>query len=299
SEAYVYDIDNAFALVTQFPLPVSGVRGLSANVNTGMLYVSYGGDGGSHGTGSMLEYNLLTNTIVWNVNYSFGIDSMDITPDGKTIYMPDGELAYDGTWHTIDASSGKVTGSIFVAGADAAHNTLVNATGTHAYLGGLNYHYLTEVDTSTNKIIQNIGPLRAGVRPFTINREDTLAYTTASGYIGFQVSSITTGQVLYTVDVPGFTAPSGSNAPSHGITLSPDEKTIYVVDKVYDYVHVYDVSGLPSTAPTHVADIHLPDGFTGSESPCLYDCSLEGWILYTHDGRYVLVGDSGDIIDTS
>src|ERR1700693_6125399 len=61
---YVYDIDNAFSLVNQFNLPVQGVRGASANVNTGMLYVSYNGDGGIHGNGSMLGYNLLTGTIV-------------------------------------------------------------------------------------------------------------------------------------------------------------------------------------------------------------------------------------------
>lgn len=297
---YVYDIDNSFHLVKQFNLPVAGVRGLSANVNTGLLYVSYGGDGGPHGNGSMLAYNLLTGSIVWTQNYSFGIDSMDITPDGKTIYMPDGERSYDATWHIIDAATGNVTGSIVVAAGDSAHNTLVNASGTHVYLGGLNYNRLAEVDTSTNQVIQRIGPVSgSGVRPFTINKAETLAYTTASGFIGFDVGSITTGQELYSVAVPGFTAPAGSNAPSHGITLSPDEKTIYLVDNVYDYVHVYDVSGVPAHAPVHLADIHLTHGFTGQESPCLYDCALEGWILYTDDGHYVLVGDSGDIIDTS
>src|SRR5262249_25506264 len=38
---------------------------------------------------------------------------------------------------------------------------------------------------------------------------------------------------------------------------------------------------------------------SGSESPCGYDCGREGWLQHSRDGRYVFVGDSGDVIDTS
>src|SRR2546421_569021 len=165
----VYDMDNRYKLVKQIKLPVfSGGRGSVVDAASNALYLSYGGDGGDHGDGSLLKYNLLTDTI-----------------------------------------------------------------------------------------IQKIGPLAAGVRPFTINSAETLAFTTASGVLGFQVSSITSGQVLYTVGVNGFTAPDNAPVPSHGITLSPDEKEIYVVDTANSYVHVYDVSGLPATAPKQVADIPL------------------------------------------
>ena len=37
----------------------------------------------------------------------------------------------------------------------------------------------------------------------------------------------------------------------------------------------------------------------GSETPCLYDCQKEGWVLHSGDGRYVFVGDSGDVINTA
>lgn len=188
-------------------------------------------------------------------------------------------------------------GSIFVGTGVAAHNTIVSLNGMHAFLAGLNYNYLVEVNTSNNQIIQRIGPLKNGVRPFTINGTETLAFTTATGFLGFEVSSITTGKVLYTVPVKGFTAPPGSN-PSHGISLSPDEKEVYVIDTANSYVHVFDVSGLPGTAPKQVADIPLRT-MTGNEFPCLYDCTREGWVLHSGDGRYVWIGDSGDVIETS
>jgi DNA-binding beta-propeller fold protein YncE len=150
-------------------------------------------------------------------------------------------------------------------------------------------------------VVHNIGPLVQVERPFTINGKHTLAFTTATGLLGFQVSNTTTGAVLYTVTVSGFSIPSGFNldTPCHGISLSPDEKEIYLIDTANAYVHVFDVSALPSTAPALVASIPLTTTFTGSESPCLYDCEREGWIRHSRDGRFVFVGDSGNVIDTS
>jgi hypothetical protein len=63
-------------------------------------------------------------------------------------------------------------------------------------------------------------------------------------------------------------------------------------------VHVFDVSGLPGSSPRLVASIPLTTTLSGSESPCLYDCGREGWLQHSRDGRFVFVGDSGDVIDT-
>ena len=299
---YVYDADNNFALVKHINLPMfTGGRGCVVDSASNSLYLSYNGDGGSHGTGSLLKYNLLTDTVVWTKNYTFGIDSLAITPDGKTIYMPDGEASYDGTWHVLNASDGSVTSSIFTATGDAAHNTIVSLDGKYVYLGALNSSFLYKVDTSTNKIVEKIGPLTPGVRPFTINGSQTLAYTTATGFLGFDVSSITTGKLLYHVPIKGF-APSNAPEDSHGITLSPNEKEVYVIDTANSYAHVFDVSKVPASAPVQVADIPLRK-MSGSgvpaETPCSYDCTHEGWILHSLDGRFVYVGDSGDVIDTA
>jgi DNA-binding beta-propeller fold protein YncE len=294
----IYDMDHGHQLIKQINLPIlKGGRGCVVDPASHMLYVTYNGDGGPHGNGSMLKYDLVKNAIVWTKNYPFGIDSPAITPDGKTIYMPDGEASYDGTWHILNASDGSVKGTIFVGVGAAAHNTIVNFSGTHVYMGALNWPYLVEADTTTNKIIKNIGPLLPGVRPFTINRRETLAFTTASKVLGFQVSDINSGKVLFTVPIKGYTAPASAPVPSHGISLSPDEKEIYVIDTANSMAHVFDVSGLPKTAPKQVANIQLHP-MTGMESPCLYDCTLEGWILHSLDGRFVYVGDSGDVIDT-
>jgi hypothetical protein len=68
----------------------------------------------------------------------------------------------------------------------------------NVYLGGREYDFLDVYDTTTGKV-RGIGPLVNSVRPFTVNGSNTLAFTTATDCDGFQVSSITSGDVLFTV----------------------------------------------------------------------------------------------------
>lgn len=297
--AYVYDIDRGHRLVERISLPqAKGIRGVVASPRTHMLYVSYGGDGGENGTGSMLEYDLVSDRVVWQKDYPTGIDSMAISRDGRRIFMPTGELASGGAWSVIDARYGRVLSTI--QGGKGPHNTVVSIDGKHVYLGGRNGVYLTQASTATGRVTRRVGPLRSGVRPFTIDAAERFAFTTATGFLGFQVSSIPAGRVLFTVAPAGFSWSPDTfepSAPSHGISLSPDGREIWLMDAPNSTVHVYDVRGLPGRRPRRVADIRLTR-MAGHESPCSYDCARDGWIQHSRDGRYVYVGDAGDVIDT-
>jgi DNA-binding beta-propeller fold protein YncE len=317
---YVYDEDNNFALVKQISLPqVKGTRGLAASPGDGMLYIAFGGDGGPYGNGSLLKYDLLHDTVVWQQNYPTGIDSMSISRDGKRIYMPVGELATGGNyrlyhlldggtadlyadrWSVIDAGTGRVVAGI--PGGEGPHNTIVSIDDRHVYLGSRYYNYLLFAETANNRVVRQIGPLVNTVRPFTINGSETIAYTTATSFLGFQASDIKTGRVLYTINgfgplFPYDPATFPASCPSHGISLSPDERELYVLDSPNSYVHVFDVSLMPASPPKQVADIPLHP-MVGDEADCLYDCTRDGWVQHSRDGRFVFVGDSGDVIDTA
>ena len=296
----VFDADRGHRLVQAARLPgADAIRGVAASPRTRTLYVSYGGDGGPNGSGSLLAYDLLGDRISWRQSYSTGIDSLAISPNGKLIYMPTGELASGGTWQVIDAATGRVTGSI--DGGAGPHNTIVSLDGKHVYLGGRNHDYLEVASTKSNRIVRRIGPLRGGVRPFTINGRQTLAYTTATRFLGFQVSSIRTGKLLYTSTFRGFTwSPDAfePTAPSHGISLSPNERQVWVIDAPNSYVHVFGVRGVPKSAPRRVANLKLSHALTGAEARCYYDCARDGWLQHSRNGRFVYVGDSGDVFDT-
>ncbi len=295
---YVYDIDNGFNLIKQISVPtLVGVRGSVASAATGVLYLSYGTDAGSGG--SMLAYDLRSDTVLWQQTYPFGIDSMSITPDGKRIYMPVGELAPVGIWQVLNAANGAVIGSIDTEGA-GPHNTLISKNGAHVYMGPRASNYLVKATTSPNAVSQKIGPVLDGVRPFTINASETLAFITTSRFLGLQVADVGSGKIIYTTQVVGFPTSGGvGSAFSHGISLSPNGTELYLIDSISSYVHVFDVSGVPSMPPKQVADIPLVGPLSGDEVGCAYDCLRDGWLHHSRDGRYVFVGDSGDVIDTT
>jgi len=53
---------------------------------------------------------------------------------------------------------------------------------------------------------------------------------------------------------------------------------------------------VPHRPPRLLANIPLSKPMSGEESPCAYDCARDGWIQHSRDGRFVYVGDSGDVL---
>jgi DNA-binding beta-propeller fold protein YncE len=291
----VYDIDNNFAQVKDIAIPqtqtlaANELRGAVGSAATGMMYLSYSPTACS--TGEMLKYDLVRDTVAWIQTYPFGIDNHSISPDGKTLYSPTGDGCSSGLWHILDALTGNPLGTIN-SGGSGPHDTIMSLSGAHLYMGPAQSSYLVVADTSNGTIIQNIGPVSpSSVRPFTINSEGTLAFITTLNKVGFYVGNINTGKILYWVCPPGYCSTgtfNGTGTISHGISLSPDERELYLLDYPNNRVHVFDVTGLPASAPADVADIPLKCTMTD-----------EGWIEHSRDGRYVFVGDCGDVIDTS
>jgi DNA-binding beta-propeller fold protein YncE len=297
----IYDIDDGHALVRSIPLSDtqnSNVKGVAAHPATGMLYVSFGGDGGKHGDGSLLKFSLLDERVIWVKRYGHGIDSMAITPDGTKIYMPAGEEAKSSrTWYIVDTTTGSDVGSL--SGGKGPHNTVVSLSGERVYLGGREDTTLYVYDVARGSLVGTIGPYIDTIRPFSINRAETLVYSTHTGLLGFQIGSITDGRVLYTARVRGFSPSSPFTTPSHGISLSADEREVHVIDTGSAYVHVFDVSRVPASPPSQVASIKLSSDFSGEEAGCGTGwCGRIGWLQHSRDGRFLYVGDGGDVIDT-
>jgi hypothetical protein len=299
SAVHVYDVDHAFAEVESFALPgtTRGIRGVMVSPVTHMLFVTYGGDGGGNGTGSVLAYDLVAKRVVWSVNLGTGIDSGAVSSDGTLLYIPDGELSSDGNWYILSALTGTVVGKIETHGA-GPHNTVLSADGKTLLLGTRNDNHLFVYDTQTGALQPAIGPLAGGVRPLTINGADSVAFTAATGFDGFQVESLgPPGGVLYTESFGPCSGPF--TTCSHGVGLSPDSRTLYVIDSVRKAVQIWDVHGVgEGVAPAQLAVVPVA-GLSGEEGDCAYDCGRDGWLQPTLDGRYVFVGDSGSVIEAA
>jgi hypothetical protein len=147
---------------------------------------------------------------------------------------------------------------------------------------------------------------RGGVAPFPSDtltvpdEEHGVMYVTRRGFLGFRVLDLRRAISLYDVSFQGFTwnPEFGPNPPSHGLSLAPDRPELWVLDAPNSTVHVFDVSALPSAAPRQVEDIRLSEQLSGEVSPCPGACERIGFLQHSSSGRYVYVGDAGDVIDT-
>ena len=309
---FVYDRDRNWALRKTIDIPATDfIRGMVASAATGKLYIMHGGDGGHNGNGSLLAWNLSKDIQAYNRNYDFGVDSAAISSDGRKMYLPEGELIGNGTWAQIDPSNGSVVGMVNTSGT-GPHNTVLNGDDSLVFLGNRFTNNLIGANTSNNSVFATMSAVANGVRPFTINKTGSIAYVTTSensGTPSFYIISTGSGAILYQPRAIGFSCTAGQISAgiatcTHGIALSPDGRTVYLIDAANsaNHVHVFDVGGVPSSAPTLITTWTFPDAICGSQSPCTgssADCLKEGWLHLSMDGRYLFVGDSGDVIDTT
>lgn len=221
--------------------------------------------------------DVATEKTLWEVSPPNGCDRMSILPNAKTLYVPSFEKD---TWNVIDGEDGKVVAEIETK--SGAHNTVVSRDGTRMYMGGLKSPNIFVADTSSHKIIQQIGPFSAAIRPFTINGDRTRAYVCVNELLGFEIGDLTTGKVLHRVEVTGFKQGpvKRHGCPSHGVGLTPNEREVWVVDAANEHVHIFDNTVTP---PKQIQSIKL------REQP--------GWITFSIDGEYAYPS-TGEVIST-
>jgi hypothetical protein len=272
-------------------LPITdAIRGSDADPEAGVFYFTHGAAGpDSNGIadklGSLGAWDLYQNKMIYDKKLTHGVDQPSY--GAGVIYVPAGEYTNVRTWYYYKASDGTLMGN--EPGGMNPHDTIWK--NSHRYYGGTQDTYLYVLGLPFTKI----GPSpsgTAGVRPFTINGPETRAFITWSNYRGFSVADLSDGHIIKSVS---FAAGSCFIAPSHGITLSPDNKEVYVMDLCSQSIRAYTATDDPQPIMT----IPLMHQLQGTESNCAWDCNKDGWIMHSRDGKYVYVADAGDIIDTA
>jgi hypothetical protein len=273
-------------------LPIlDAIRGTDADPVAGVMYFTHGAAGpNSTGIadkmGSLGAWDLYQNKLVYDVKLTHGVDQPSYGLG--VVYVPDGEYTNDTNWSYYSAVDGTLIGT--EPGGLNPHDTVWK--NGHRYYGGTQDTNLYVLGLPFSKI----GPSpsgTAGVRPFTINGPETRAYITWSNYRGFSVADLTTGQIIKSISFGGNPC---IIAPSHGITLSPDNSEVYVMDSCVNTIRAYTATDDPQPIAA-VMLTHLIHG--GTEMNCAWDCNKDGWLLHSRDGKYVYVADSGDVIDTT
>ena len=80
----------------------------------------------------MIAIDMVSGKKIWDKTYEGGCDRLAISPDGKTLYVPQLEGP---NWHVVDAANGNVIATIETK--SGSHNTIYSNDGTQVYLAGL------------------------------------------------------------------------------------------------------------------------------------------------------------------
>ena len=246
----------------------SNVKGVAVSVPLNSIYVST--------LESVQRIDLATEKIIWEKRYEGGADRMSISPDGKIMYLPSLEKTF---WNVVDCETGEIIAPKIEV-VKRAHNTIYGPSGNFAYLADIASPLLHVADTKTHTIVKKVGPFGNGIRPFTINGDESLVFVTVDSLLGFEVGDLKTGKKLARIGVqgwlPGPVRRHGN--PSHGIGLTPDEKEIWLCDGHNMRLHIFS-----AVAPyQQLTTIPLQD--------------MPGWVTFSLDGKYAYPS-SGEVID--
>ena len=261
----VFDMDHGHRFLRRIPTleaaagqAPEAVKGVCASAKTHRIYIST--------PQRLICLDLEGERVLWNRTYEGGCDRMAISPDGRLIYLPTLEGP---SWHVVDALTGDEVHTVRTD--SGSHNTIYGLDGKHVYLAGLKSPLVSITDTATHTVVKTVGPFSNVIRPFTVNRRQTLCFVNVNERLGFEIGDVNSGKVLFQVDVPnGVKGPvKRHGCPSHGIGLTPDEKQLWLSDGHNSQVHVFDATQMP---PVWVASIPLRD--------------QPGWVTFSLDGRY-------------
>jgi len=280
----VLDADDHYSFVKRIPTwDVPGsvspevVTGVTASPVTNLMYIATQGRLGA--------LDLASDKMIWSNAYDGKCcERPQITGNGKTILVGSAKRDF---WYVVDGKTGKLLTKIQTPLSTAAHNLNFSADDRLAFMSPIgNVMSIADLDALT--VIKTI-TFGEAIRPFVLNHDASRIYANVNELLGFEVADVASRRVIERIEVPGFlwkekwngpehrSVPHG--CPSHGIALTPDEKEVWVVDGINNYIHIFDITG---KTPRFADSIKL----TGAP----------GWITMGFDGRYAYVS-SGDIVD--
>jgi len=269
----VFDIDNHHQFVKRIPTKgfhrdgrPANVKGIAVSQQLNSVFIST--------IYSLQRIDLATEELMWERRYEGGCDRMSISPDGQTMYLPSLEKDF---WNVVNCEDGDIIAKIKVH--SRAHNTIYGSSGKRAYMADIGSPELHVADTSRHTVELKVGPFSAGIRPFTINSDETRVFVTVNELLGFEVGDLQTGEKLASIKVLGWDkGPVRRHGnPSHGIGLTPDEKEVWVCDGHNMRMHIFQAAP-PYQQLTTIALDDMP-----------------GWVTFSMDGQYAYPS-SGEVI---
>lgn len=267
--------------IQTFDVPASKnseqVAGVAASTVTQMIYVAT--------RGRLAAFDLATEKKVWENTYDGQCcERPQVAPDGSFLYVGSDLKDF---WYVVNPRTGALIGKAVSPLSPNAHNLNLSADGKFAFMSP-NGKVMGIAETKNHTLVKTI-TFTDNIRPFVLNHDSSRIYANINNLLGFEIADVATGKIIHHVEVQGFGWPMNWNTsprpriphgcPSHGIALTPDEKEVWIVDGINQYIHIFDNTKMP---PRQMDSIKTTAG--------------PYWITISLDGNLAYVS-SGDVID--
>jgi YVTN family beta-propeller protein len=172
------------------------------------------------------------------------------------------------------------------------HNVYVSADSRYVITGSIPNKMITVMDLAKEQVAWEV-QLDKGVRPMTIESNPDGSpkriFAQLSDLNGFSVVDFAARKEVARIVLPKATAtfetdPGRDTSPSHGIGVSPDNKTLWVTSIPNNAVFVYSLADLKLIGEVALPVLKVP----GREQMS----SVPNWVTFTPDGKTVYVSNA-------
>ena len=279
----IHVIDPATNKVVQEIKGIEAAHGIGFAPDGSKVYVSDEAD-------STLDvFDRASGKLIKRVPLSDHPNNIAVTKDGGRVVV--GIARDPGALDIIDTTSLTRTKSIPVHG--RLHNVYVTPDGKYVITGSIRAKMLTVIDLATEAPLWELA-LDQGVRPMTIEAgpdgSTRRIFIQLSELNGFAVVDFAARKVVAKIVLPEsaveFESDEGrASAPSHGIGVSPDGKTLWVTSIPNNAVFAYSLDDLELLGQVALPVLNLPGhGPIGA---------VPNWVTFTPDGKTLYVSNAG------
>lgn len=276
-------VDTATNKVVQVIKGIEAAHGINFSTDGSKVYVS------DEATSTLDVFDRKSGALIKRVELSAHPNNIAVSKDGKRIFVA---IARDpGAVDVIDAASLTRIKSIPVHG--RLHNIYVTPDGKFLIAGSIPKKRLTVIDLSSDTIAWEY-QFDKGVRPMTIEANPDGStkriFVQLSDTDGFAVVDFAKREVVTRITLPDLRAgvdmdPGRASAPSHGIGVAPDGKTLWVTSIPQNAAFVYSLADMNLLGHVALPDLKLPGRALGGAVP--------NWVTFAPDGKTVYISNAG------
>ena len=215
-------------------------------------------------------------------------NNIAVAKDGRIVV---GIARGTGALDIVDGATLQLRRSVPVNG--RLHNVYVTPDQKHVITGSLRTGIVTVIDLATEAVAWELN-LGKGVRPMTmdVNPDGSTKriFVQVSDLNGFVVVDFAARKEVARITLPKTpvvfeTDPGRATAPSHGLGVAPDNKTLWVTSIPNNAVFAYSLADLKLIGEVALPALNLP----GRSGPI---ASVPNWVTFTPDSKTIYVSNA-------